>query len=583
MDIPYSCSSMSHKINENNNNDTFKLKRKHCVVISCFIFYIFFLSTANNLDKYLHLRTTHYILTYSNLLYFISFYSLNGQVEFLIGVKNGILPVDKHIKEVRKKLKSIDFFLVHHIVHFVYQFWKYVIKNGIKVNTFCKVGMLLSIVNFLIQKNIRNDFFRIAFSYIFFVCLFILHLCFKIAMRDFMVFQCDILMNELGFLLTFLCLSDSYHLRHSNTLVICTLRLIAFKILFNSAVHKFVYNGSMWIQLEAFQNLFYCQPIPSILSHIANCIFDKKLICFLVIISELLLSWFIFCSSNLRVVFFTLFVIIQITFYIICNYIFFSYICLILFFSSLDDSILNLFPYLREIPAVQENSTTLSIQICFLICFIRIVILLFYFLIVLINLVPFTEQWNMDDLKCFHLCYHIFYGLYPLNICNSYAMLTYTRQQREEIVIEELHKVGKRHEWKILNFNYKPGNLNKIGPILWLGHVPRLEWKFYFFPDHIRNENYERSRYPIYFCSFLKKLYNREENLISLFDGEQMRQMPYMLRLTFYNYKMSMEEREEYEKPEGESNLTGKSKWEFGKYWLRRKVRILVTLKRKEA
>ncbi|VUZ93988.1 lipase maturation factor, putative [Plasmodium vivax] len=609
MDAPYNRSSIHHKNIKKNNSDTFKLKKKNCVLITCFIFYIFFLSTVNSLDKYLHLRTSRFILTYSNLLYLVSFFSLHSQVELLIGLQGGILPIDKFLREVKKKLRSIDLFLVHHVVRCVYQFWKFVIRRRIKVKTFCKVGVFLSIANFLIQENVQNDFVRITFSSFFFVSLFILHLCFKIGMRDFMVFQCDLLMNELGFLLIFLCLSDSHHLRHSNTLVICALRLVAFKILFGSAVHKLVYNSPQWLHLEACQNLFFCQPAPSILSHIANCTFNKKIICFLVLTSELLLSWLIFCSSILRLIFFTLFVTIHITCYIICNYIFFSYLCLILFLSSLDDSILNLFFHPGEIPVLHENGAPPNTVTFLLVGCVNLVILLFYALIVLINLVPFVEQWNVDDLKCFHLCYHIFYELFPLNICNSYAMLTYTRTHREEIIIEELHKIGKKFQWKSLNFGYKAGDLNEIGPILWWGHVPRLEWKFYFFADQIRNEKYERGRYPLYVCSFLKKLCSREGQLASLFEGDQMRRVPYFLRLTSYDYKMSMTvksrqcgstpprlranppsrlhertllihpDEKEQGKPTTDSNLEEEPKWEFGKYWLRRKVRVIKTLR----
>ncbi|SCA48565.1 lipase maturation factor, putative [Plasmodium ovale] len=537
MDTPRDSSCTIYNINGKKNN--IKLGKKNCGVITFFIFYIFFLSTINNLSNYLHLKTSRYILTYANILYLISFSSLNVQVELLIGLRGGILPLDKHLKDIKKSLKSIDFFLVYHIVQFVYKFWRYVIKRRIKVKTFCKVGILLSILNLLIQKYIKNDLLRIFFSFYLFVLLFILHICFKIVMRDFMIFQFDLLMNEFGFLLIFLNLSDSYYLRHSNTLVICILRLVCFKILFNSAVHKFVNNSSQWLHLEAFQNLFFCQPIPSILSYTANRKIDKKLICFLVIVSELLFSWLIFCSSSLRIFFFIIFVSIHISCYIICNYVFFSYICLVLFFSSFDDSILNLISDSGEAPDMYKNNTLVNVSIYLLVCSINVIICLFYFVSVFVNFVPFFEQWNISDFKCFHLFYHIYYYFCPLNICNSYAMLVCTHKYREEIVIEELHRTKTRYEWKCVSFTHKPESLNKIGSILWWGHVPRFEWKFHFFPDSLDKKNYKKNKYPIYICSFLKKLCKRDEQLASVFDDEQMRRIPLMIRLTSYDYKMS--------------------------------------------
>ncbi|KAI4839982.1 lipase maturation factor [Plasmodium brasilianum] len=406
MDVIKNNNCSSYNIKENNHNKL-KLKKQNCCVITCFIFYIFCISTINNLDKYLHLTTSRYILTYSNILYFISFLSLGVQVELLIGLRCGILPVDKYLKKIKKKLKDIDFFLV------------------------------------------------------------------------------DLLMNELGFLLIFLNLSDSYYLKNSNTLVICLLRLVSFKILFNSAAHKFVHNSSQWLHLESFQNLFFCQPVPSILSHIANCKFDKKLICFLVIISE-------------------------------------------------NNAIIN-------------------------------------------------TQWNVYDFKCFHFVYYIYCLFCPLNICNSYAMLTYTRSHRGEIVIKELHKMGERYEWKPLYFKNKIDNLNKIGSVLWWGHLPRLEWKLHFFADYFKNENYEKNTYPIYICSFLKKLCMRQEHLASMIGEEQMRRVPLMIRLAYHDYKMSMTALAHNANDEltNTSILQDKKKWEFGKYWLRRQVGIIETLKLK--
>ncbi|SBS81052.1 lipase maturation factor, putative (LMF1) [Plasmodium ovale curtisi] len=302
----------------------------------------------------------------------------------------------------------------------------------------------------------------------------------------------DLLMNEFGFLLIFLNLSDSYYLRHSNTLVICILRLVCFKILFNSAVHKFVNNSSQWLHLEAFQNLFFCQPIPSILSYTANRKIDKN-----------------YCSH-------------------------------VLFFSSFDDSILNLISDSGEAPDMYKVS-------------------------VFVNFVPFFEQWNISDFKCFHLFYHIYYYFCPLNICNSYAMLVCTHKYREEIVIEELHRTKTRYEWKCVK------SLNKIGSILWWGHVPRFEWKFHFFPDSLDKKNYKKNKYPIYICSFLKKLCKRDEQLASVFDDEQMRRIPLMIRLTSYDYKMSTPEHGSKNIPMVNINMEEKADWESGKYWQRRK------------
>ncbi|CRG93473.1 lipase maturation factor, putative [Plasmodium gallinaceum] len=573
----------SYNFNEKNEKK-YKLTRKNCYIITCFIIYIFFLSTINNLYKYLHLKISHCILTFSNILYFISFYSLNIQVELLIGVKDGILPVDKYLKEIKKKLKSIDFFLVHQLIYFVYKFWKYIIINNIKVHYICKIGIFLSILNFLIQTNIQNDIFRIFLSFYLFVLLFFFHLCFKIVMRDFMIFQCDLLMNEFGFILIFLNLSDSYYLRYSNTLIICVLRLIAFKIIFNSAVHKFVYNSTQWLHLEAFQNLFSSQPIPSALSHIANCKSNKKLICLLIIISEFLFSWFLFGSSNLRIFFFIIFISIHLTCYIICNYFFFSYICLILFFSSFDDSFFNLFSNSRDVPTLYKFNVFVNILIFSLVCLITIIIFLFYMFIVFINFVPFFEKWDIHNLKCFHFFYYIYYKISPINICNSYAMLIYNNNNRKEIVIEELHKIEEFYEWKEIYFKYKPSDINRIGGSLWWGHIPRLEWKLFFFSNQYKKDSLRRKLYPIYICSFLKKLCYRDKILISMFNkimDKQMNEIPVFIRIILYDYKMTKQEiKNDLDK--NDSKIKDEIKWEFGKYWIRRKINIIETLKYKK-
>lgn len=62
---------------------------------------------------------------------------------------------------------------------------------------------------------------------------------------------------------------------------------------------------------------------------------------------------------------------------------------------------------------------------------------------------------------------------------------------------------------------FHSGNINKIGSILWWGHIPRLEWKLYYFTNY--TEYNKKGIYPVYICSFLKKLYNREKGMISMF------------------------------------------------------------------
>ncbi|ETW49673.1 hypothetical protein PFMALIP_02206 [Plasmodium falciparum MaliPS096_E11] len=202
------------------------------------------------------------------------------------------------------------------------------------------------------------------------------------------------------------------------------------------------------------------------------------------------------------------------------------------------------------------------------------------------NCVPFFEQWNIYDLKCFHFFYRIHYEFSCLNICNSYAMLTYTGYNRKEVVIEELHKVGESYVWKEVPFKYKPNDLNKIGKILWWGHIPRLEWKFFFFPDHLKKEDYKKNIYPLYICSFLKKLCNRDLDLTSIFEDEQMESVPLLIRLIYYDYKMINEEKNINNNNNIEmktlNNKDDKVTWDMGKYWKRKKIDIIGTLKYKK-
>ncbi|KOB62167.1 hypothetical protein PFHG_03909, partial [Plasmodium falciparum HB3] len=339
-------------------------------------------------------------------------------------------------------------------------------------------------------------------------------------------------MNAFWVSLIFFNLRDSFYLKNSYPPIICLLKLLSFKILFNSAVRKLVYDRKAWVNFDCFENFFFSQPVPSLLSYIANCKFDKKLICFCIIVSEIIFSWLVFCASRLRLFFFGIFVCIHITSYIICNYCFFSYICLVLFLSSFDDSTLSLLFPSGNAPELYMSNTLMLLP--------HYISCLF---IVFMNCVPFFEQWNIYDLKCFHFFYRIHYEFSCLNICNSYAMLTYTGYNRKEVVIEELHKVGESYVWKEVPFKYKPNDLNKIGKILWWGHIPRLEWKFFFFPDHLKKEDYKKNIYPLYICSFLKKLCNRDLDLTSIFEDEQMESVPLLIRLIYYDYKMINEEK----------------------------------------
>lgn len=583
--------------NENNETEIkYKIRRKNCLFITGFIIYIFILSTVYNLETYIHIKISRFILAYSNILYFVSFTSLHSQVELLIGFENGILPIDKYLKDVKKKLKQIHFFIVHKLVYWVYRFWKCIIYKRIHLKAVCKIGVCFSIINFIIQKRIHNDVVRICMSSFMFACLFFLLLSFKIVMRDFMIFQCDLLMNEFGFILIFLNITNSYYLKYANTLVICILRLVAFKILFSSGIQKYVNNRKVWLELNAFQNLFFCHPIPSILSYIGNYQFPKRVFCFLIIISEFFLSWLIFCSSRLRLFVFFFFIGVHFTCFVLCNYFLFAYICLFLFISLLDDSMFtNLSNSKDNIPIFQAAHFFYNWSISLLIYLCTLINFFFYLFMFIMNLVPIFEQWKVLHFNQFYYFYYVYYQFIPINICNSYGKFIKGLEQRRDIVIEELHDTNGTQQWQELNFINKPTCVNELGGILWTGHVPRLEWKLFFFSDqtnsndtsnlYILYTNAERM-YPIYMCSFLKKICEREQLILSVVQynkNKEWRKKPVAIRLSLYDYRMVYQGTYAIRKGINRNIKYTGQHVDIGKYWIRTKIKTIETLKYKNA
>lgn len=56
------------------------------------------------------------------------------------------------------------------------------------------------------------------------------------------------------------------------------------------------------------------------------------------------------------------------------------------------------------------------------------------------------------------MCVYVLFSLFCVKKFILFiAMLTCTNKCRQEIIIEELHKIGNECKWQYVNFDYKPG------------------------------------------------------------------------------------------------------------------------------
>jgi len=296
--------------------------------------------------------------------------------------------------------------------------------------------------------------------------------------QDFLAFQWDILLLEVGFLAIFLA---PFHLlprvsrqRAPSRVVIWLFRWLLFRLMFSSGVVKLASGDPNWRNLTALSYHYWTQPLPTPLAWLMAQLplWFMQLSTAFTFVVELIVPFLFFMPRRIRFVGALLTLALQILILLTGNYTFFNWLtlalCILLFD---DDALRRFFPrrFLRWLGDVRQRAPSLAKR---LIVVPLALVLVFVSALRMINLLD--ARISPSDLPpIFAQVYDRVSGLYLTNGYGLFAVMTTTRP---EIILE-----GSRdgQTWLPYEFPYKAGDVNRL-PAYVAPYQPRLDWQMWF-------------------------------------------------------------------------------------------------------
>ncbi|MSR14230.1 MAG: DUF393 domain-containing protein [Gammaproteobacteria bacterium] len=384
-----------------------------------------------------HTLVSSLFLRLLGFIYLTAFLSFGSQCAGLIG-PNGILPLPSFLFAVQDYLGLRAYYEVPTL------FW--IADSDIAVKMVCAIGALLG---GLLACGLQS---RVLLG-----LLFIGYLSLFYAGQDFMHFQWDLLLLEVGFV--------AILLPGSTTFVIWLLRWITFRFLFLAGFVKLQSLDPTWSGLTALEYHFFTQPLPTVLAWFANSLSPTilKIGTAATLVVELVLPFFIFLPRRPRMVAAVVVFAFQGLITLTGNYNFFNLLTMALCLTLLDDAALRAVLPRWACASVSNVIPRFSVATA-----------AFGSLILTLGAIQLTEQVTR------RLAWAPLHGLYqlsaPFRIANSYGLFANMTTSRAEIVIEGS---ADARAWQPYEFRYKPSDpLRRPG---WnIPHQPRLDWQMWF-------------------------------------------------------------------------------------------------------
>ncbi|MGH7197621.1 MAG: lipase maturation factor family protein [Candidatus Omnitrophota bacterium] len=412
-------------------------------------------------------------LRFLGVIYLVAFLSLWPQVLGLIG-SNGMLPAQHFLEAVRERFGTAAAFTYPGV------FW--LGAGDILLKFWCGAGIFLAAL------------LVIGFAPVpVLALLWAVYLSFFTVCRDFLSFQWDILLLEMGFLAIFFAPlgfgRKSWEEERPSEAVLWLLRWLLFRLMFASGAMKWLSGDATWRSLTALKFYYETQPLPPWTAWFAHHLpegFQKASVAGMFFI-ELAVPFCIFAPRKIRFFACGAFVFLQLFIMATGNYCFFNWLTLALCLLLLDDRVLPL----RSKESLKPSWPRWIIgPVAGFIIFLST----FQFLYGLRLPVPWPKAIVRAAREVSPWCFANHYGLF--------AVMT---TQRPEIRVEGsddgIH-------WQAYEFKYKPGDLDRV-PRFVAPHQPRLDWQMWFAAlGHFRQNPW--------FVSFCKRLLQGSPDVLSL-------------------------------------------------------------------
>lgn len=442
------------------------------------------------------------------LIYLIAFVSLWVQINGLVG-SGGIVPAKVFLNAVSRQMGPERYWLLPTI------FW-FNATDGF-LNLVCGVGTAFSLLAVLglLQGPL-------------FFCLWIFYLSLTIICWDFLGFQWDNLLLEIGFLSIFfspwkLFTKTSFKSQPSDV-VLWLFRVLLFKLMFSSGIVKLSSHDSAWWNLTALTFHYETQPLPTWIGWYVHQLpaWFQKISAVVMFGIELFVPFLIFSPKRfLRLFACWALIGFQILILLTGNYCFFNLLAIALCVLLIDDEswpawIKKRFQMPSESTLVHSNNWSKVIVTPITIMFILISTMQIGG--VFRSHIPWPRS-----LVNFHRL------LSPFRTVNSYGLFAVMTTKRSEIVVEGSND---GQTWLAYEFKWKPGDL-KRRPAFVAPHQPRLDWQMWFAALGTYEDN------P-WFVSFLERLLEGSPKVLALLANNPFPNAPpHYIRAVMYDYKFT--------------------------------------------
>jgi len=442
------------------------------------------------------------------VIYLIAFVSFGTQIDGLVG-SGGILPAKTFLEVVSRHVGPERYGLLPTI------FW-FNASDGF-LHLVSGAGAIFSLLALL-------GFFQVPI----FFWLWLSYLSLVTVSGDFLGFQWDNLLLEVGFLSIFSApwsiAAKPSSQSEPPTFILWLFRILLFKLMFSSGAVKLSSGDPAWRHLTALTFHYETQPLPTWISWYAHQLpawFQKVSVAMMFGI-ELFVPFLIFSPRR----FFRLFACIvlvgfQILIFLTGNYCFFNLLTIALCLLLIDDE---LWPvWIKERFLAPSETLPIRFQNWSKLAVVPIAIVF-----ILISTVEIGGAfrsplpWPRSIVTLHRL-------LSPFRTINSYGLFAVMTTKRSEIVVEGSND---GQTWLAYEFKWKPGDLKKR-PAFAEPHQPRLDWQMWF----AALGSYRESPW---FISFLKRLLEGSPQVLGLLSKNPFPEgPPRYLRAVMYDYQFT--------------------------------------------
>ena len=360
------------------------------------------------------------------------------------------------------------------------------------------------------------------------IAAWVLYLSLVYGGQDFLSFQWDILLLEIGFLAIFLApRSPLPRLQHQlvpSLVIIFLFRVVLFKLNVESGFVKLASGDTTWRTLTATTYHYWTQPLPIPLAWYANLLpfavhqFEVTVTFFV----ELIVPFFIFGPRRLRLLGALFIAAFQVAIALTGNFTFFNWLIICVCILLLDDRFLR-----RFFPKpLQETTQPIGRPGVRLPIYSILIFGLFGAVMLLLNLAQMGSQlfsnavpWSFND---------IMQPIAPLYIVNGYGLFAQMTTERPEIIVDGS---SDGQTWLPYEFKFKVGDVSRPPP--WVApDQPRLDWQMWFAalqgsPD-------------AGFINFVRRLLQGSPDVLALLDKNPFPgDPPHFIRALSYQYRFT--------------------------------------------